>query len=535
MLPSELLVAVFSRNGNVFVKYAKHDCYAAASDLINIFSQSSGKKRKYLNASLDNYLEQHFDVDARRVRGLFELLMRRSTFSSTFSPEEIPPLEIRKKVFEHAKHTSNEEERNAAIEAIAKELGITADYLLSRMFADMEDEQIITQFDAIDAKTLIKLYNLSLVQTLLFRATEMEFSVDANAREVFSAMKRLGLMYHAYQTDRLYVKVDGPMSVLKLTEKYGTSFAKLLPAIVKPDDFNLKAFIVRRKNDVRQYILNLDSRHKWFFSEVPSPYPSPAPTQAHEHETETGKKDNYDSRVEERFATAFKSLDIGWTLRREPCALITKAGTGVIIPDFVFEKGDLKVYMEIVGFWTENYLKKKFEKLNAVKDRIIVAVDETLVCSRLKEKENMNLIYFKNKIPMNKIVKILKEYEDSAVQEELKRLDIEQMNTGDIDVEKLKVINGDVVTVETVAKQFNISPEAARIMEFKGYRLLGDEFISLEKIQRIKGKLGEQTTYSKACEIIKGEGIKCAVGVLQALNYKVKWKNLEEMEASVSL
>jgi hypothetical protein len=237
--------------------------------------------------------------------------------------------------------------------------------------------------------------------------------------------------------------------------------------------------------------------------------------------------------VEERFATDFKSLDIGWTLRREPCALITKAGTGVIIPDFVFEKGNLKVYMEIVGFWTENYLKKKFEKLNAVKDRIIVAVDETLVCSRLKEKENMNLIYFKNKIPMNKIVKILKEYEDSAVQEELKRLDIEQMSTGDI--EKLKVINGDVVTVETVAKQFNISPEAARIMEFKDYRLLGDEFISLEKIQRIKGKLGEQTTYSKACEIIRDEGIKCAVGVLQALNYKVKWKNLEEMDARVSL
>jgi predicted nuclease of restriction endonuclease-like RecB superfamily len=534
MLPSELLVAVFSRNGNVFVKYARHDCYAAASDLINIFSRSPGKKRKYLNAALDNYLEQHFDVDARRVRGLFELLMRRCTFSSEFSsedPEEIPPLEIRKKVFEHAKHTSNEEERKAAMKAAAKELGINTDYLITRMFADMDDEQIITQFDAVDAKTLIKLYNLSLVQTLLFRATEMEFSVDANAREVFSAMKRLGLMYHAYQTDRLYVKVDGPMSVLKLTEKYGTSFAKLLPAIVKSDDFNLKAFIVRRKNDVRQYILNLDSRHKWFFSEVPSP--SIVPVQVHEHETETGKKDDYDSRVEERFATDFKSLDIGWTLRREPCALITKAGTGVIIPDFVFEKGNLKVYMEIVGFWTENYLKKKFEKLNAVKDRIIVAVDETLVCSRLKEKENMNLIYFKNKIPMNKIVKILKEYEDSAVQEELKRLDIEQMSTGDI--EKLKVINGDVVTVEIVAKQFNISPEAARIMEFKGYRLLGDEFISLEKILRIKGKLGEKTTYSKACEIIRDEGIKCAVGVLQALNYKVKWKNLEEMDARVSL
>ncbi|MGZ4850661.1 MAG: DUF790 family protein [Candidatus Bathyarchaeia archaeon] len=527
MLPSELLVAVFSRNGKVFVKYATQECYADASDLINIFSQSAGKKRKYLNAALDDYLNQHFDVDARRVRGFFELLLRRCTFSSEFYSEDIQPFEIRKKVFEHAKYATSEEERKTAIETAAKEFGITGEYLLSRMFADMEEEQVITQFDAINAKILIKLYNLSLVQTLLFRATEMEFSVDANAREVFSAMKRLGLMYHAYQTDRLYVKVDGPMSVLKLTEKYGTSLAKLLPAIVKSDDFNLKAFIVRRKNDVRQYILNLDAKHKWFFPAIPSL----SPAAALEHEKE--EKDDYDSRLEESFANGFKSLDIGWTLRREQCAPIINAGNGVIIPDFVFEKGTLKVYMEIVGFWTESYLKKKFEKLNAVKDRIIVAVDETLACSRLKESENMNLIYFKKNIPMNKIVKILKEYEDSAVQKELKKLKIEQMNTGD--VEKPKVINGDVVIVETVAKQFNISPEAARMMEFKGYRLLGDEFISLEKIQRIKGKLGEQTTYSKACEIIRDEGIKCMVGVLQALNYKVKWKNLEEMDARVLL
>lgn len=532
MLPSELLVAVFSRNGKVYVQYAKNDCYAAASDLLSIFSQGAGKKRKYLNTALDNYLDQHFGVDARRVRGFFELLQRRCTFSSEFFSEDIQPFEIRKKVFEHAKFTTNVDERKTAMEAAAKELGITADYLLSRMFADMDDEQVITQFDAIDAKTLIKLYNLSLAQTLLFRATEMEFSVSANAREVFSGIKRLGLMYHAYQTDRLYVKLDGPLSVLKLTERYGTSFAKLLPAIVKSDDFNLKAFIVRRKGDVRQYVFDLDAKHKWFFSVIPSPSPS-SPASAHEHEHGKEKKDDYDSRVEERFATNFKSLDIGWTLRREPCALITKAGTGVIIPDFVFEKGNLKVYMEIVGFWTENYLKKKFEKLNAVKDRIIVAVDETLACSRLKESENMNLIYFKNNIPMNKIVKILKEYEDSAVQEELNRLEIEQMSIGDI--EKLKVISGDVVTVETVAKQFNISPDAARMMEFKGYRLLGDEFISLEKIQSIKGRLGEQTTYSKACEIIEDEGIKCIVGVLQALNYKVEWKNLKEMDALVLL
>ncbi len=127
---------------------------------------------------------------------------------------------------------------------------------------------------------------------------------------------------------------------------------------MKSDDFNLKAFIVRRKDDVRQYVLDLDAKHKWFFS-VPSPS---SPASAHEHEHGKEKKDDYDSRVEESFANGFKSLDIGWTLRREPCALITNAGTGVIIPDFVFEKGTLKVYMGNSWFLDGELLKEKIRK-----------------------------------------------------------------------------------------------------------------------------------------------------------------------------
>ena len=47
----------------------------------------------------------------------------------------------------------------------------------------------------------------------------------------------------------------------------------------------------------------------------------------------------------------------------------------MLIPDFGFEKEGLKVYLEVVGFWTPDYLERKIRKLSSIAgvDMIIVA------------------------------------------------------------------------------------------------------------------------------------------------------------------
>ncbi len=62
----------------------------------------------------------------------------------------------------------------------------------------------------------------------------------------------------------------------------------------------------------------------------------------------------YDSRVEQDFAYRFKALHTGWTVTREPEPL--PVGNRVMIPDFALQKGGLKVYLEVMGFWTPRYL-----------------------------------------------------------------------------------------------------------------------------------------------------------------------------------
>jgi predicted nuclease of restriction endonuclease-like RecB superfamily len=74
----------------------------------------------------------------------------------------------------------------------------------------------------------------------------------------------------------------------------------------------------------------------------------------------------YDSEVEARFAREFAALarqgrTAGWRLVREPAPLL--AGGRVLIPDFGLERDGVRVFVEVVGFWTPGYLGRKRQAL----------------------------------------------------------------------------------------------------------------------------------------------------------------------------
>ena len=84
-------------------------------------------------------------------------------------------------------------------------------------------------------------------------------------------------------------------------------------------------------------------------------------------------------------------------------------GDTVLIPDFKFIHSDGgTVLMEIVGFWTPEYLKKKLEKLYRVNRKdLIVAVNENLNCS--KRDFDGPVIFYKTRIKVNEVLKVLSE------------------------------------------------------------------------------------------------------------------------------
>ena len=88
----------------------------------------------------------------------------------------------------------------------------------------------------------------------------------------------------------------------------------------------------------------------------------------------------FDSRVEGIiFRTLKQILPKGWKLMRESSPIILDKT--IIVPDFGIEENEKVVFIEIVGFWREEYIKKKLAKLKETAKRnipMILLVDEKI-------------------------------------------------------------------------------------------------------------------------------------------------------------
>lgn len=109
----------------------------------------------------------------------------------------VDPISIRRMLFEESSRRGfalTDFERNDIINSVAEKLHMpSTDDIVKAMWSDQEENLIFDHFDQIDAKTLVGWYNLSLIQTLLFNSTQMDFHVrgGTNWKHVLRNVKRL--------------------------------------------------------------------------------------------------------------------------------------------------------------------------------------------------------------------------------------------------------------------------------------------------------------------------------------------------------
>ena len=235
MLTSDLLVTK-SYKGKIEPVYAKLDKtnLEISGSLIDLFQDHIGKTYGELYEEIDDIEE----IDYRLIRGLTQLLERKCVIGMN---SVIEPATARKMVFEECKGAVFDiKERKVVIGRVARKLSVEPDALEQALWADMEENLIIKEFQATTPEDLLRQYNLSLTQTLLFKATGMEIQIEDNYQEVFWKVKQLGLMY-SIEDGRIYL--NGAVSLFKMTERYGTALAKLLPIIMKCNKWSLKASV----------------------------------------------------------------------------------------------------------------------------------------------------------------------------------------------------------------------------------------------------------------------------------------------------
>jgi len=494
-----------------------------------------GEKKGVLLQKLKNLESQ--EPDYKLFRGLVTLLERRCTYVVK-SP--IDPKYARDLVFKEASRRKvvSPSERSQVIQDVSQRLGLEPGELERSLWKDLEEEQVLKDFLPIDPGSLIRRYNFSLAQTALFKSTKMEFTASGNWKNIFRDLKRLGLMYlvenkeeggeeekRENANERYVVSLDGPLSLFKMTDRYGTSFAKLLNQLIESDSWSFKAELLDRMRNRLLYFEETSANVTGLF-------------EAHWDESNKDKQTTavqsphfhlYDSRVEEKFARTFNALNTGWVLRREPEPLIV--GRHVLIPDFSFEKEGSKAYLEIVGFWTKEYLERKLSKLSSLPPTVdmMVAADESLAAASAKKFERMgrsNLLVFSysKEVPMNPILKHLHKLEEEVVQmqvETLRKLESFQLQ-------------GEIVSMKSLAESRQVSiksiQEIFSSLELGNYRRIGDYLVSLSKVAKLERQLkalGQDLSLSEAVKVIETEGLQNVQQVLTTLGYTIEWEGLD--------
>ncbi|PTD94206.1 hypothetical protein C9439_03925 [archaeon SCG-AAA382B04] len=497
MLTKELL-EVKKHKPNINPRYREIQKYQdVAKNVISTYKE--GYTRKEINKKVAD-LETHDTF--KFVRGLSKLLERRSKYveQSSFSPTK-----LRRAAFERG-YVTNKEERKNVLEEVAKEFDTTREQVDQDLWTDQEENEILVSKPQISAKELLKQYNLSLTQTLLFDALELEFTASNNYQEIFGYIKYLGLMYSVDKD--LKINVTGPSALFKKTRKYGTKLAKLLPTIMKAKKWSIIAKVETEvSNETRIYEFSLDQSKQHLFPQ------------------KTATK-SFDSEVERDFASRINSLTKNWIIEREPTIL--RANNQVMIPDFSFKhkQKNQNLYLEVIGFWTPKYLKKKLKKLRSIETNVpmLLAVNENLKCTKKDFEEQDHVFFYNKQIPLKPVIEHLNQVEQKIVKKDLTKL-----KNKDIQTPK------EATDIEALAKRHKALPRAMEQHLKNNQGLISNKtYLPKSVLKKLKKEVDsiDEPTLSDINPILERYGV--GQEILEKIGYTIKYKTLNQEEAKIT-
>ncbi len=321
-----------------------------AQKVIEAFKLHVGKTKKELYEKLD---EITITPSYKFVKGLIRIMERKTIYE-----EGEDAFEFRKKVFK--RYPEEPETR-------AKELNMHREEMLRKMFSDINP--IILKVIDTKPSELIMEYNLSLAQTMLFRAPSME--ITFSEKRVYSALKYLGLLYTMPTENRIFV--DGPASIFSHTTRYGTRFARILPFVVAKPPWSVKASLKLKDEEP---ILDLDHlRHGYYFPK---------------REEVIENMEMIDARVckVEKF--------------EDP----VRVGKEYFLPNYRVVCRNREFYVEIFRFWSWRYIERKAKIASDENFPIVFLLQKE---GKLSEKEGeiniKNALIFRDRITDDILIK----------------------------------------------------------------------------------------------------------------------------------
>ena len=293
--------------------------------------------------------------DAARLAGIAKTLLDLSEFVAPDEARLAP--EVRDAVFRARgrRWPPIPGDHAAPYADVAATIGRSVDDVRHILYADAPGARVLRRAPAIDGRALLARYNLELARAVLLDAERLTLTARGGWRGIFRALKAARLMYTVRRRGRSYeVEVTGPAAeFIVRPARYGVRLARVVPALMRAPAWRFEA-------DVR----GADgSRLSFRVHGQPRAPTSRAPV------GEEAQRARYDSAWERSLASDFRRRfggndRGGWTLAREssPVAI----GDELFLPDFTLRHADgREALVELVGFWTPEYLAAKTRKIAA--------------------------------------------------------------------------------------------------------------------------------------------------------------------------
>ncbi len=331
--------------------------------MLAIYRNGIGRQRRECHREVELLFADEPDCPTQRIQAFCKLLDEKSVFQAdprgeagklrmrvfTAAAQFHPLVGRPDRLFEYG-----ETETKARI---ARQLGMSWSRIEGGLYADVMSFQRLESFTGYDgAAALLSRYNVAQVQACLYRAESMVITATNDFKTILRYVKLARLLHEIYRLgpSKYRIVLTGPASVLRRSRRYGVNFARFLPALLTCKGWNITAVVATPWNT--KATLKLSDRDG-FTSHLP-------PT------------DEFDSHLEESFAKKFGRQRDGWRLVREGEILYCRQTA--FVPDFIFRHEDgTAVLLEIVGFWTPEYLAKKRQTLRLFRDhKILIAVPE---------------------------------------------------------------------------------------------------------------------------------------------------------------
>ena len=611
MLPTELLRVRISSKLNqirpVFYDYENDNEHSLSLKIIKMYEEMA--KNQLSKANVDENLtkiEAKY-ADYKLVRGVCHLLEQRcvyaspsQAFSNGKNNNSNYAIYLRKKIFEESSRVGypvTENERKKILEKVASENSLSIDEVEVAMWNDLDKNKYLKNFDSMSSLQLVAWYNISILECLLLNCAKLEFSVYGgfNWKRILRKIKQLGLMYYLYHESNLepesnnqtknkdtalndkYDKkvrctVEGPLSIVRLTDRYGMAMAKLIPLIIFNERWSIDAIILRKSISgiKKTYGFHLSNKDK----DLPLFDASNIRSES-ESNPELGLSfskydvDNFDSSVEKKFMDKFLKFSTGWKLIREPDPLILSGGKA-FIPDFVFKKYGVKVYLEIVGFWTKDYLKRKLEKIkdlvtiksgNSQETDLLIAANMDNYISEDGDKimiesvfskfldRNRLIFYKKDQIPFGPIIKYLKNIDSRMI-------DDISINSRDLIIKEIeniiqykqnKVIflkeisDKHSIPIESIVKTIrnlqsnNDNPTKLIKNSLKEFLLVDSYIVSNDKINELLPELDKIKTLPDAVRLLSQNDIpeECITELIPKMGFEIVWNGIDSNNAVI--